>query len=413
MFFKHSKGDRIFVLLFLIVLNVSLPSAFAQSTSKAPPTQAVNSQWMVVLFSGGANAINEKVKEASVRARNVRSGLADTTGQLEALKLKISMLKTALAINTIPSPVVDKLLLTYSADEAQLSSNADSLNSEIEELKKGRAKEAASEIAVKTQIEILKNSPVWSEQIESAYEQYEAAKIGLPAATRELQDVLSKQLSLVKQQKDLIDWVLPRLKTLQHAYMAGLINCNRRPPFWRQLGDLWTSVGVLPGSAWRWYIGLVRSGRIQAFLQKRPALFAGLLFLIAILVWGARHVKSGIESFMERIRPDGGYIGVHLLISLSGSLVALMRPIAFMVWLTVVYAVLGLFDAVPALVLLYSLAGLLVLSILIRMVRDLFSVTQAGSRSFRLHLELYLAYVVLGFVVTAFLCMNNFRTPYL
>ncbi|MGC8491205.1 MAG: mechanosensitive ion channel family protein, partial [Syntrophobacteraceae bacterium] len=145
----------------------------------------------------------------------------------------------------------------------------------------------------------------------------------------------------------------------------------------------------------------------------------GLLFLIALLVWGTRHVKASLESFMKRIRPDGKEIGVRLLISFTSSLIALVHPIACLVWLLVVYSILGLFGAIPALILLYTLAGLLVLALFIRVARDLFCGTTGDTCSVRqikaekaklfcLHLEIFLAYVVLGFVATSILWLDSF-----
>ena len=420
--FEHYKKGCIFISLFLIVLTLKLPGAFSQPAAKAPSTPTVDSTWMVGLFSDGAKDLREKAKDASERAGQVQSSLADTAKQLQELQLKIAMLKTAMEVKSISPPVVDQILNTYSANEAQLSSEASSLRDEIEELKKSRAKDAASEAAVKVQTQILKSSTaprVWSGQIESAYGQYEDAQVGFAIATNGLLSVLTQELGLVKQQKELLGGVLAPLKNLQQAFMAELLQRGQTASFWQQMVALLSNVGALPGTAWRWFTGLLRSGEIQAFLLQRLAPLTGLLFFIAFLVWITRHVKSSLESLMKRIRPDGKEIGVRLLISLTCSLIALVHPIAFIIWLTVVYGILGLFGTTAALILLYTLAGLLVLAILIRVVRDIFCATRAGkcgihefkaqkARFLCLHLEAYLVYVIMGFVATKILCLDSF-----
>ncbi|MGC8491206.1 MAG: hypothetical protein ACP5SH_05660, partial [Syntrophobacteraceae bacterium] len=166
--FEHHTRGALFVAFFLTLLA---SSAFAKPAAKAPQKPVVNSQWMTGLFTDGAKDLREKAKDARDRTGQVRASLADTKKKLQELQIKVAMLKTAMAVKTISPPIVAQILNTYTQNETQLSTQSNALREEIAGLTKRRAKEAASEAAIKAQTKILKSSTapaVWSKQIDQA-----------------------------------------------------------------------------------------------------------------------------------------------------------------------------------------------------------------------------------------------------
>ncbi len=415
---NHKQGF-ISTSLFLILLTLTLSSAFAQSTSNAPAAPAAP-RWLGDVFSKGAVAFEEETEVATNRTGEVQSSLAQTTKDLRELKLRVAMLKTAMEIKTFSPPVVDELLKTFSTRDAELSSEASAITDEIKELEKRRTKKDASKSAIEEQTQIIKSpgeSGIWSGEIEQAYDKYKDAGSRFADVSNGLTSSLTERVNLVRQEKDLLDGVLPRLKSLQADFMAKLLERGETKTFWQQLADLRNNMGALPGRGWHWFTGVLSSGHIQAFLIERLTALIGLLLFIPFLIWGTRRLKYGLGSLMRPVVSDGRKIGLRLLINLACGLIDLAHPIAIIIWLTVAYAVLGLFDVVAALILLYTLAGLVVLAVSIRGIRDLFGIETGKGRfqikrekagSFCRHLEAFSAYVVMGFICTKILGLDNF-----
>lgn len=416
----HHKQGYVFIPLSLILLFSMLSSAFAQSTVNTPAAPA-SSHWLVDVFNKGAEALEKEMQAETNRAGEVQSGLAKTTGDLQTLQLRIAMLKTALEIKTISPAVVDELLKSYSARDAELSSDANAITDEIKELDRRRAKKDASGCAIEEQARIIKSSKesgIWSDEIELAYNRYKDAGCKLAGTSTGLVNALAGKLGLIKAEKELLDGIRPRLKSLQEDFMAKILERGEAKSFWQQLADLRNNLGALPGRGWHWFTGLLSSGRIQAFLLQRLTALVGLLLLIPLLGWGTGRLKHRLGSKMSPVISGEVKIGLRLLINLACCLISLVHAIAFLIWLTVAYAVLGLFDVVAALTVFYALAGLLVLAMAIRMIRSLLGtetdkyaivhINREKAGSFPRHLGALAAYVVMGFAFTGILGLNNF-----
>ena len=263
----HHKQGYISISLSLILLILTLSNAFAQSTANAPAASA-RSHWLEDAFVKGAEALEEDIQAETNRAGEVQSSRAQTTGDLEELQLRVAMLKTAIEIKTISPPIVDEILKTFSTRDAELSSEANALTDEIKEIEKRRAKKDASQSAIEEQTQVIKGSEsgIWSGEIELAYDKYKDAGSRFADASGELINELTEKSNLIKQEKDLLDEILPRLKSLQQDFMAKLLQRSDTKSFWEQLADMWSKTGALPGQGWQWFTGLLRSGSIQAFL---------------------------------------------------------------------------------------------------------------------------------------------------
>ncbi len=416
----HHKQSYIPISFLLILLISTLSNAFAQSTANAPAASA-RSHWLEDAFIKGADALEEEIQAETNRAGEVQSSRTQATRDFEELQLRVAMLRTAIEIKTISPPVVDEILKTFSTREAELSSETNALTDEIKEIEKRRAKKDASQSAIEEQTQVIKRSKesgIWSQEIELAYDKYKDTGSRFADASSGLVNDLTEKSNLIKQQNDLLDDILPRLKSLQQDFMAKLLQRGETKSFWQQLTDLRSNIGGLPGQGWHWFTGLLRSGCIQVFLLKSLAPLVGLLFFIVFLGWCTRRSKSSLESLIRGIPSDDREIGLRLLIDLTCSLIAMAYPIAFIIWLSVAYAVLGLFDNVAALIVLYALAGLVVLAMSIQVIRELFGGIETGKCSifqinrekvisFCHHLEAYSAYVVMGFVFTEILGMEK------
>ncbi len=416
----HYKQGFVFISLSLILLFSMLSGAFAQSTVNAPAAPAP-SHWLIDVFNKGAEALEKEMQAETNRAGEVQSTLAKTTGDLQALQLRIAMMKTAMEIRTISPAMVDELLKSFSAKNAELSSEANAITDEIKELDQRRAKRDASASQIEEQTLIIrssKESGIWSEEMELAYEKYKNAGSKLAGSSSGLVNALTGKLNLVKEEKELLDGILPRLKSLQEDFMAKILERGETKSFRQQFADLQNNLGALPGQGWHWFTGLLSSGRIQAFLLQNLAALAGLLLLIPFLGWGSSRLKRNLESMMMPVASGNMKIGLRLLINLACCLISLVHPIAFLTWLTVAYAVLGLFGVVAALIVYFALAGLLVLAMAIRMIRNLLGIgtdkhgiiqiNKEKAGSFHHRLVAFSTYVVMGFVLTGILGLNKF-----
>ncbi len=420
----HRKKSLICISLFLILLTPALSNAGGQPETKSRVTSAAY-KWLTDVLNRSAESLKKEAKQAADHTAQVRSSLAETTAKLQEMQTKIAILKAGMEAETLPAPVIGEILNTFSANEQSLSSRLDTLTGEIKDAEKRKAKQDASRSAIDAQIQILKSmkqSGAWSDKIQSAYDKYTQACTAFADASGGLISTLTQKERLLNQEKELLVGVLPRLKILQQAFIDELLQRSRTEPLGRQLGDLLRRIFALPGQAWVGFSWWLDSGQIQAFLLKTWAPLIGLLFFIVFLGWATRRLKNHLELMMEHVYSDTREIGVRMLISLACSLIATAYPIVFILWLTTAYAVLGLFEAVPALILLYILAGLTALAVFIRVIKDLFCRTGAetscvphiksnAAPSFCRSLKAYGAYGIMGFVFTKILGLDRFPIP--
>ncbi|MDR3557262.1 MAG: mechanosensitive ion channel [Syntrophobacteraceae bacterium] len=391
-----------------------------KSTAESSPAQ-----WLAGVLTTSADSWKAEAKTAADHAAQVRSSLAEATANLQNMQMKVAMLKTGMEVQALPSPVIAEILNKFSANEEDLSSRANSMTGEIKEAEKRSAQQQASGAAIDQQIQILKSLKqpgAWSDQIQAAYDKYTSACGAFADGSKALIEALSEKTRLVKQEKELLDGVLPRLKSLRQASMPELLQRGKSKPPGEQFADLLHRIVVLPGQAWSWFSGLLHSGRIQAFLLKKSAPLIGLLLFIVFLGWAAHRLKRWLEPLLDYVRSRSRETGFRVLISLARGPIAMAYPIVFVLWLITAYGVLGLFDVVPALIVLYVVAGLAVFAIFVRVINDLLrgTGTEAGSialinrntaPSFCLRMKLFTAYVILGFVFIEILGLDQFPIP--
>jgi potassium efflux system protein len=433
----HHKQGLIFVSLFLILLTPALwsPSAQAKaksavkSTAKSPVKSPVKSvaefsptQWLVGVLTTSADSLRAEAKTAADHAAQVRSSLAEVTAKLENLQMRVAILKTGMEVQALPSPVIAEILNKFSAIEENLSSQTTDMTGEIKEAEKRSAQQQSSGAAIEKQMQILKSLKqpgAWSDQIQSAYDKYTTACGAFADGSKALIEALSEKRRLVKQEKELLDGVLPRLARLQQTSMPELLQRGKSKPPGEQFADLLHGIGVLPGQAWSWFSGLLHSGRIQAFLLKKLTPLIGLLLFIVFLGWTARCLKRWLEPLMDYVRSHSRETGFRVLIGVARGPIAMAYSIFFLLWLITAYGVLGLLDVVPALIVLYIAAGLAVFAIFVRVINDLLcgTGTEAGSvahinrntaPSLCRLLKVFAAYVILGFVFIEILGLDQF-----
>ena len=417
----HHRQGLVCIWLFLMLLAPALSSASGPAKKKTA-APSVHAQWLAEVLSTGAESLTGQIKDAASRTALVQSGLAQTSAELQQLQMKMAVLKAGMEVETLSAPVIAEILSAYSANEQDVSSRLDKLAGKIKESEKGMAKLNASRSAIDAQVKVLKGLKLpgaWSDQVQTAYDKYIGACNALTDGSRGLAGALTEEARLLKQEKELLDGVLPGLKGLQQASMAQLLQNGGARPLGHQLADLCCRIGDMPGQAWSWFSGQLESGRIQGFLLKTWAPLIGLLLFVALLGWAVNRLKGRLELLIDYIRPDARETGVRVLVSLASSLIAMACPIAFILWLSAAYYVLGLFDVVPALIVLYILAGLAVLAMTIRVIRDVFCGTGAGpscvpnikggaALSFCRRLEVFAGYVTMGFVFMEILNLNQF-----
>lgn len=410
-----------FVSIFLILLISAFSSASAKPANKVTAASAP-SRWLAGVLSSGAQSLLEQAKEATDRAAKEQSGLADTTAQLEELQRKMAILKTGLEVTSLPTPIISEILNKYSATEDDLSSRLDKSTREIKETRQRLAKQNTSLLAIDAQIKILKSSNqpgVWTVDIQAAYDKYRGACATLAEASGSLVNVLSEKTGLLKQQKELLGGVVPRLKALQKASMGELMQCGGSKPLGQQLHDLLRRLLTMPRTAWSSFSGRLHSRQIKAFLLKTWAPMIGLLLFIAFLGWGARVCKRRLESLLAYIHPYSRETEVVVLVKLASGVVALSYPIACFLWMAAACAALGLLDVVAALTVLYVAGGLLVLVLSVRVIRDILcgsetekscvpNIAPNAVAGLRRGLEIFTAYLVMGGVFIQILGLDNF-----
>ncbi len=416
----YKKGLTCIILL-LVMLTPAVSRAGAQSESK-PTATFTPAKWLAGVFKTTAASLNEEAKKDSSDAAALRANLAKASDELQSMQMRVAMLKTGMEVNGITSALIGAIFAKFSAKAKELSSRLDDLNDEIKDVQHRKAAHDASRSVIERQIEILKKSPqpgAWTTQIQASFNSYAGACAAFNVASSGLVDALNQNAALVGQEKLLVDGVLPGLKKLQEGFVSDLLHQSRAKPILEQIPTLLRSISGLPRQAWAGCRGLSHCLQIRAFLVKNWVRLLGLLLFICFLGWAARQLKGRLEPLLVFVLSHSSEVGVRILVSIACALLALVYPIAFIVWLVSAYSVLGLFSADAALILLYVLSGFTVFGILSRVIKDLFYGTESKTccipfinpktaRSFCFHLRLLSAYVTVGFVFIAILGLDRF-----
>ncbi len=419
--FLRSRQCSVFVVLFFLLLAPALSSASAKPGKKSTAASAP-SQWLAGVLSRGADSLNEKTKQTADRTAQVQSSLSDAAASLRELQRRAAILKTGIEVEAPPAPVVDQIFKNFSAIGEDISSQLDKVSDEINEARRLGAKQKVSLSAVDAQVQILKNMNqpgLWEGQIQSAYGKYATACAAFAAASGRLVSALDEKARLLKQEKKLLDGVLPRLKSLQQASMAGLLQCGDSKPLKQQFTDLCCGVGSMPRDACLWFSGMLRSVQLKPFLFKSWAPLTGLLLFAVSLGWAAIRLKRRLELLLDHVGPYARETGVRVLVSLARGMISMTYPIAFLLWLTAAYGVLGLFDVLPALIVLCILAGLAVVVMSMRVISDVFrgtgtdaacvpGVDRTAAPSFCRRLQGFAVYVVMGGIFIQILGLDKF-----
>ncbi len=419
--FVHHKKTSICIMLFWLLLPPAFSSASAQPATNSPAPSAP-AKWLTGALDSGAESLARDAKEATQSTADEQTGMAEATSKLREMQMKVAMIKSGMELDALSGPVVTGILGTFSARANVLSSQIDQLSDQIQEAGQRMAKTEASRVIIDTQIKTLKGLKqpgAWCDDIESSYEKYTAACAVFAQASDGLVKAMSGKADILKQEKGLIDGLLPVLKARQQAFMPGLLQHGRSKPFLQQLDMLWHRLAVLPGQAAAWLRGLARSAPIKTYLGKKWPPLLGLFLFIGFLCWGAGRLKRSLQSLLDKVHPHTTETGVRVLIGLAGAVIATAYPILFMLWLATVYAVLWLFKIDSALIILYSLAGLTVLAVFLRAIKVLCCgngkekgliprLNPGAAPSLCRRLQLFAAFVTMGFVFVEILGLDSF-----
>ncbi|MGC9194130.1 MAG: mechanosensitive ion channel domain-containing protein [Syntrophobacteraceae bacterium] len=409
------------ITLLFVLLTPAVCRAALQAETKPTATSAP-AKWLAGVLKTTAASLNEEAKKDNSDAAALRASLGTANEELQSMQMRVAMLKTGMEVNGITPALIGAILGKFSAKARDLSSRLDNLNDEIKEVKQRKAEHDASRSVVERQIEILKSSHqpgAWTTEIAVSFNKYAGAGAAFTVASNALVDALGQNAATVKQEKQLVDGVLPGLTKLQQGFVVDLLHQGRSKPILEQIPDLLRSISGLPRQAWSGCRGLSHCVRIRAFLLKDWARLLGLLLFICFLGWAARQVKGRLEPLMAFILSHSSEIGVRILVSIACALLAMAYSIAFILWLVCAYCVLGLFSADAALILLYVLSGFTAFGILSRVIKDLFYgtvsknscivlINPGAARSFCSHLQLLSAYVSVGCVFIAVLGLDRF-----
>jgi small-conductance mechanosensitive channel len=419
--FVRYKQSSVFFSIVLILLTSSFAGASPRPGKKITAASAPT-RWLTGVLNSGAESLNKKAKEAADGTAQVVADKAGTIAQLEDLKRRMAVLKTGMEVASLPAPVIGEILSKYSASELDLSNQLGGLKVQIQDVEQRRAKQIASLASIDKQVQILKglNQPgVWTSDIQSAYDKYTAASAAFSDASGGLVTALGEKASLLKQQKDLLEGVLPQLKTLRQSALSEMLRCGGSKPLGEQLYELLCRMRTMPGQAFTGGAGVLNSGRIKLFLINSWAPIIGLLLFMVFLGWVARYLKRRFEILIEYLRPHFKETGVRILVRVACGVVSMTYPLAFLLWMAAACAALGLLTVVPALIVLYIFAGLVVLVITRRVIKDIFcgSETKKGCIPYIVpeaapvlcgRLRAFAAYVVIGFVFIQILGLDKF-----
>ncbi len=171
------------------------------------------------------------------------------------------------------------------------------------------------------------------------------------------------------------------------------------------MAQAWKGLAVIPQRGWDWLNGLVKSGRLSAFLWGHLAPILGLLGFILLLGWSTRRFNAQVARRFQTWRERATDTHLLPLYVLGRALAANLFGLGLILWLGLFFWTFALIGSAPAQLILAAMVALWALRLSIQWVQGFFAGQTAGgvlvldgdvARFYRRSLKLFLVYLGLG-----------------
>lgn len=358
-------------------------------------------------IEASAGDLDKKVAALRTRAAEAARELVQTRKATEDLELETALVKAVMALQQLPLDKVQGFADHFSFRGQQLASAMAQTAAELQTLRENRARDDTSTQDLIKEVERLRASrlsEVWNDSMEDAFETYQREMASHARAVDRLMEIAEKKLELMNQQKGTLDLLTPQLNQMKEVWNAELLKRQEALPVKQQAAQLWAGMISLPERGIDWVLETTRSEKTRKFIFDRPGSFAGLLIILALLLWMGPKLKAMSASRLLQLQSEAG-TGLRIVIGFGIHLVSQTLFILLILWMGLALNALDLSHTNAGGIIITALTTLLILRLLLRLNRSLFGagkeeplipVDKDTARFYRRNLRGLLVYVTLG-----------------
>jgi potassium-dependent mechanosensitive channel len=359
-------------------------------------------------FEQGIVQLQESLKKWESRVPAAEADMAQIQKELDKLQVDVASLKATMVLGKLPMLQVEELLATYSDREKALKGRLKDLDQEIDDLQKSQQEHVVAQNTLRVQLGIIraKNPEAATPELQKAFLTYLNLAGDRDRLISLVLGQLAQQRRLLKQEQELLAGLTPQLRQLEAAWKSQLL---KRPvvavPFREQVSRAWKSLAVIPQRGWDWLNGLVKSGRLSAFLWGHLSPIVGLLGFILLLGWSTRRFNALVTRRFRTWRERSPDIHMLPLYVLGRALAANLFGLGLILWLGLFFWTFAWLGSKPAQLILAALVALWALRLSSQWVQGFFPGQTAGgvlvleqdvAKFYRRSLKIFLVYLVLG-----------------
>jgi potassium efflux system protein len=359
-------------------------------------------------FEQSIAQLKENLKTWKSRVPVAEADLAQTQKELDKLQVAAAALKATMVLERLSLLQVQELLDLNADREKALKGKFKDLEHEIGELKKGQQEHVEAQNALRVQLSIIqaKDPEAMTPELQKTFLTYLNLAGDRDRLMTRVLDQLEQRRRLLEQEQELLVGLTPPLKQLEADWKSQLL---KRPadvvPFREQVVRAWKSLAVIPQRGWDWLIGLVKSGRLSAFIWRNLAPIFGLLGFIVLLGWSTRRLNDLVTRRFRTWRERAADLHLLPLYVLGRALAANLFGLGLILWVGLFCWTFNLIGAAPAQLILAALIALWALRLFSQWVQGFFAGQTAGgvlaldqdvARFYRRSLKLFLVYLGLG-----------------
>ncbi len=360
-------------------------------------------------FQTGMAQLEKSLKAWESQAAAADDRLAQTKERLEQLQVKVATLKATMVLHKIPLLRVKELLVTYADRDKDLKGEIRDLDQRINELKKDRQDQLASQNALRVQLGIIQTRApeAVTPELQQAFLDYLNLAARRDDLVAQLVDRLEQRRRLLAEEQDLLAELFPQLRQLEEAWKAELL---KRPveavPIWEQVPRLFRNLADLPARGWSWLGDLVQSGRLSAFIWMHLAHILGLLGFLILLKMVSRRLKALVAQRFHTWRAQTHDLHLLPLYILGKTSIDNLFGLGLILWFGLFFWTFSLLDAVVAQLMIAVLVAIWTLRLSLQLTQKFFAGPDRGgvlvldrdvARFYRRSLKLFLGYLCLGF----------------
>jgi potassium-dependent mechanosensitive channel len=398
-----------------LILLVLLAGGPRSLNAQTPPVAALQAQVpfakleiLPKILGEGIASLKDTINKLQAQLADSEKNLAAAKARLDNLQVAAASVKVALAVTKPQLFQVQDLLDTYQKLETTVQDNSKTLDQEIESLTQQREDNLRAANTLRVQMAILqaREPGALTQKLRQEYLQYLQLSNLVAQLQQQVLGNLQQRRQALATAGQLLAGLVPELKSLETAWKAELLKRPAQPvSLIRQAGRIVTELRALPGKAWSWFMDLVATGTLWAFLASHTAPLVGLLGFIILLWWGARRLEQLAARWYRQWRERTMDLDMLPLYRLGQILACNVFLLGLIFWLGLLFWILGVFFIVSAQAVLAILVAWWALRLLWQWVRAFFAgkdhegvlaLDTATARFYRRSLKVFLAYLILG-----------------